>query len=156
MLGVAPFEHLSAEFYADYEPAENERARTTLKAFIVYQQPSFMAGTEILQQIRRNQDLILGDVAVFGISLFCRYKPTDQFKIFARADYYDPDHFATNVGFYELFLSIGLDYTPVKEIHFMPNLWVNTFADKSGMNRRKDADIVPRITFLYRFGASQE
>lgn len=156
MLGVTPFEHLSAEFYADYEPAENERARTTLKAFIAYQQPSFMAGTEILQQRRKNQDPTLGDVAIFGVSLFSWYKPTDQFRVFVRADYYDPDRLATNAGFSELFLSVGLDYTPINEFHFMPNLWVNTFADKSGMNRRKDADIVPRVTFLYRFGASQE
>ncbi len=156
MLGVTPFDHLSAEFYADYEPAESNQDRATLKAFIAYQEPSFMAGTEILQQTQRNQDPIFGDVGVFGISLFSWYKPADHYKVFARADYYDPNRFASDVGFCELFLSIGLDYTPTKEIHFMPNLWVNTFADKSSLKRQKDADIVPRITFFYLFGTSQE
>jgi hypothetical protein len=155
-LGVTPLDHLSAEFYADYEPAEDKRDRTTLKAFISYQSSSFMAGTEILQQNQNNQDPLLGDVGVFGISLYSWYQPADQFKVFARADYYDPDRFAPTVGFTELFLSFGLDYVPAKEIHFMPNLWVTTFADKSGLHRQKNADIVPRITFLFLFGTSQE
>jgi hypothetical protein len=156
MLSVTPFDHLSAEVYADYEPAEANQDRTTIKAFISYQEPSFMAGMEILQQTQRNQDLILGDFGVFGASLFSWYKPADHFKIFARADYYDPNRFASNEGFRELFLSFGLDYAPIKEFHFMPNLWVNTFADKSTLHLRKDADIVPRITFLYLFGTLQE
>jgi hypothetical protein len=156
MVRATPINHLSAEFYADYEPAENNNDRITLKTFISYQLPSFLAGAEILQQTQRNQDPVFGDVGVFGISLFSWYKSSDQFKAFARVDYYDPNRFASQAGFSELFISVGLDYMPAKEIHFMPNLWVNTFADKSTLNRQKDADIVPRITFYYRFGSSQE
>jgi hypothetical protein len=157
LLGVTPLEHLSAELYADYEAADGGMDRTTLKVFVSYQGPSFMAGSEILQQTQRNQDPVLGDVGVFGISLFSWYKPADQWKVFARADYYDPDRFDSKAGFNEFFISIGLDYAPTKEFHFMPNLWVNTFADKSSLNRRKDADIVPRITFYFLFdGTSQE
>ncbi len=157
LIGVTPLAHLSAELYVDYEPAGFGKDRTTLKAFIAYRDSSFMAGSEILQQTQDNQDPVLGDVAVFGISIFSWYKPADRWKLFARADYYDPDRFASSVGFSEVFLSVGLDYAPIKEFHFMPNLWVNTFSDKSGLNRRKAADIVPRITFLFLFnGSSQE
>lgn len=154
MAGITPINHLSAELYADYEPAEGNKDRTTLKAFIAYRDSSFMAGTEILQQTWRNDNPALGDVAAFGVSLYSWYKPTDQWKVFVRADYFDPDRLASNAGFSELFFSVGLDFAPASEFHFMPNLWVNAFTDKSRLNRRKDADIVPRITFLYLFGGT--
>ena len=115
-----------------------------------------MAGTEIVQQTQLNQDPVSGDVAAFGVSLYSWYKPADAYKIFVRADYYDPNRFVSNAGYREIFFSFGLDYIPAKEIHFMPNLWVNSFLDKSSLNRHKDADIVPRITFLFIFGEAHE
>jgi hypothetical protein len=157
LLSIAPVESLRVEIYADHEPIEGNMDRTTLKTFISYQLPLFMVGAELLQQTQRNQDPILGDVGVLGISIFSWYKPADQYKVYVRADYYDPNRFASNAGFNEFFFSVGLDYAPAKEFHCMPNLWVNTFADKSGLNRHKDADIVPRITFWFLFnGTSNE
>ena len=157
MVSMAPVGPLRIEFYADHEPAADNMNRTTLKGFISYQEPEFMAGAELLQQTQRHQDPVLGDVAVFGISMYSWYKPADEYKVFVRADYYDPNRFDPHTGFREFFFSIGLDYAPAKEFHCMPNLWVNAFADKSGFNRHKDADIVPRITFFFLFnGTSQE
>lgn len=153
-LSMTPVESLRVEIYVDHEPVEGNMDRTTLKTFISYQTPSFMAGAEFLQQTQRNQDPVLGDVGVFGISLFSWYQPADQYKVFARADYFDPNRFTSDVGFREFFFSVGLDYAPAIEFHCMPNLWVNTFVDKSGLNRHKDADIVPRITFLFIFNGT--
>jgi hypothetical protein len=33
----------------------------------------------------------------------------------------------------------------------MPNLWINTFTDKSSAGLTKAADVVPRITFWFAF-----
>ena len=154
MLSATPVGPLRVEFYADYEPAENKMDRTTLKGFVSYQSPEFMAGAELLQQTQGNQGPAQPDAAVFGVSIYSWYQPVNHFKVFARADYFDPNRFTSTDGFREYFFSVGLDYAPAREFHCMPNLWVNAFADKSGLNRHKDADIVPRLTFYFTFNGS--
>jgi hypothetical protein len=156
MVGVTPFEHLSAELYADYERQETTKDRTTLKVLIAYRDSSFMAGSEILQQVQGGGAPSVAEIGVFGISLFSWYKAAEHVKVFARADYFNPDRFTASTGFNEFFISLGLDYAPAHEFHLMPNLWVNTFTDKSNSRLRKDADVVPRLTFVYHFGVAKE
>ena len=61
------------------------------------------------------------------------------------------------------FVLLGLDYTPFKNIHFMPNLWVNTYTSSLGQSAANDAlnsgvtgmkgtDVVWRMTFYYIYG----
>jgi hypothetical protein len=135
----------------DYEPAAQDKDRTTWKAFLSYQLPSFMIGAEIVEQLQKNQDTLFTDYAPFGISLFSWYSMSDHWKVYGRVDYYDPNRISSNTGFYEHFISFGFDYMPINNIHFMPNIWINTFTDKSSAGRAKDADIVPRITFFFLF-----
>jgi hypothetical protein len=49
------------------------------------------------------------------------------------------------------FITGGLDFTPAKNVHFMPNIWYNHYntqlATKNG-----DYDMVYRMTFYYVFG----
>jgi hypothetical protein len=110
-----------------------------------------MIGAEIIEQLQKNQDTLFTDYAPFGISLFSWYSMFDHWKVYARIDYYDPNRLSLNTGFYEHFISFGFDYMPINNIHFMPNIWINTFTDKSSAGRTKDADIVPRITFFFLF-----
>lgn len=151
MLGGRPLQNFSVEAYADHEPAASGKDRTTWKIFISYTEDPLMAGAEIMEQIQHNQDTLHNNCSVFGISAFSWYRISELCKAFARIDYYDPNRFSPGTGFYEYFISVGFDYTPVKDIHFMPNIWINTFTDKSNMSRKKDADIVPRLTFYYTF-----
>jgi len=151
LLSGTPFQDFSIETYVDYEPAAQEKNRTTMKVFLSYLKPSFMIGAEIVEQLQKKQDTLLTDVAPFGISLFSWYRCSENWKVYGRVDYYDPNRLSASTGFSEYFLSFGADYMPINNIHFMPNIWVTTFTDKSSAGRIKQADVVPRLTFFFQF-----
>ncbi len=63
----------------------------------------------------------------------------------------------------EQFVVLGLDYTPIKHVHLMPNVWMNTYnspvdptKSNTGMNPNitasKGTDVVWRLTFYYTYG----
>ena len=147
----SPIRNLALEGYADYEPASANQDKLTWKAFLSYQEETLMVGTEVVQQIQKNQDLLTGDISVFGLAFFAWFQPSAQLRVFARFDYYDPNRLSSLIGFSEHFFSVGLDYFPLKGIHFSPNLWINTFTAKSNLNSPKEADVVPRVTFFFLF-----
>jgi hypothetical protein len=151
MVNGKPLQKIFVEASMDYEPNAQDKDRTTWKAFISYIEPSLMIGAEILEQVQKNQDTLLNDYAAFGVSLFSWYQISEHWKVYGRIDYYDPNRFSLNAGFYEYFISIGLDYMPINNIHFIPNIWINTFTDKSSAGRTKEADVVPRMTFFFVF-----
>jgi hypothetical protein len=151
MANGSPIQNFSIEAYIDYEPAAKDKDRTTWKAFLSYQEPSLMIGAEIMEQLQKNQDTLFTDYAPFGISLFSWHRVSDQWKVYGRIDYYDPNRLSSSMGFYEYFISFGFDYMPINNVHFMPNIWINTFKEKSSAGRTKNADIVPRITFFFLF-----
>jgi hypothetical protein len=68
---------------------------------------------------------------------------------YARFDLYNPDTKNGSSGFKENFITVGLDYMPTKNVHFMPNIWVNTFSNKASGGPNPDADVVGRLTFFY-------
>jgi len=114
-----------------------------------------------------------------------------RLNFFARFDNYDPSGdlssiannantkaFTNSVAQYdpstkEQFVTAGFDYMPFKNVHFMPNLWLNTYtsslsatgADNANsiayakMNGNvtgiKGTDAVWRLTFYYIFNAKQ-
>jgi hypothetical protein len=151
LISGSPIQNISVEAYVDYEPAADKKDRTTWKTFFSYQEKSLMIGAEIVEQVQKNQGTLPADKAAFGIALFSWFAFSEQYKAYGRIDYYDPDRLSPGIGFYECFISLGFDYMPIKDFHFMPNLWINTFTDKSSAGRKKDADIVPRITFFFVF-----
>ncbi len=100
---------------------------------------------------------------------------------FARYDNYDPSGNLNNIvnagntksytattSFYdpttkEQFLVLGLDYTPVKNVHIMPNLWLNAYTSSLSPGTVYDPmnpnitgitgiDAVWRLTFFYIYG----
>jgi len=68
----------------------------------------------------------------------------------------------------ENFATFGIDYTPLKNVHIMPNVWLNTYEsalDVAGTNGTtayksmnsnvtgiKGTDAVYRLTFYYVYG----
>ena len=81
---------------------------------------------------------------VRGISVFGSAKASDRAKVFGRFDFFDPSNKATDDR--ELLIIGGIDFIPLKDVHVMPNLWVQSY-QASGV----DADVVPRVTFYYKF-----
>ncbi|MGZ3820691.1 MAG: hypothetical protein ACXVB6_08890, partial [Mucilaginibacter sp.] len=83
------------------------------------------------------------------------YNPDTQFNT---ADSYTAN---TNFGSYnptvkETFYTAGLDFTPTKNVHFMPNLWVVNYKDQRDPATTgyvaNDHTMVYRLTFFYTFG----
>ncbi len=53
------------------------------------------------------------------------------------------------------FLTLGLDFTPAKNVHIMPNIWYNHYASQLANvtgAAKGDYDMVYRMTFYYVFG----
>jgi hypothetical protein len=108
-----------------------------------------------------------------GLSLYAHVSIIDaKLKAFARYDLYDPNTRYNNTVYSkyaalytlstsyepnnrETFLSLGLDYSPAPNVHFMPNVWYNRYAGKQGGlsgSSAHDYDLVYRVTFFFTFG----
>jgi len=150
-LCAKPIEPFVLEAYADFEPTGSEKHVLTLRGFAAYQSEHFTAGIEVFQQRHHNQPLQGRDKTPFGLSTFAWGDIAGNLRAFGRFDLFDPDAKLANVGFREFFVTTGIDYMPVKDVHFMPNVWMNFFADKSPARRSQQADIVARLSFFYYY-----
>ena len=101
-----------------------------------------------------------------------------KLRFFARFDAYNPNNkvntavytkYVENTGNYndnsyslgttasgdetykQVFVTAGLDFTPAKGVHFMPNIWYNHYSTQLS-NANGDHDLVYRLTFYYVFG----
>ena len=52
----------------------------------------------------------------------------------------------------ESFLTFGLDFTPYKNVHFMPNVWYNHYSSQLASGTNGGYDLVYRMTFFFVFG----
>ena len=148
-----------------------------IKGFAAYTTPSFTAGVEAFFNHGKNDvvgirtnasDTLTADAK--GISAFVRGTIIkDKLGFFARVDKYNPDA-KYNAVYYtnykgltstyepnnkETFITGGLDFTPIKNVHFMPNVWYNRYEGKQAnltRSAQKDYDLVYRVTFYYVFG----
>jgi hypothetical protein len=156
-LSAKPVKEFVVEGYVDFEPALDDKNKTTLKGFVAYQSEQITIGVEALTQIQKKQGTIPpgqttpDDKTPFGISLFA-WAPipnVEGLNAYARFDLYDPDTKNTTSGYKESIIVVGLDYMPIKNVHIMPNLWVNTFSNKTSGGTNPNADVVGRMTFFY-------
>lgn len=161
---------LVIQLYGDYYRTQLQpfqQSKTTLKAFVGYTTKPVTFGVTVFNQAQQNADLIkkpTGDTTnanAFGFSVFVRglFIP-NKLAWFARYDNYNPDTKYSSSDSYvnsgnnllEQLIIVGIDYTPIKNIHFIPNLWVDTYhSEAPGVTGRvkNDADIVPRLTFAW-------
>jgi len=162
---------LVIQLYGDYYRTQlqpYEQSKTTLKGFVAYQTKPITVGVTVFQQTQQNGAIIkkpTADTATqipFGFSVFVRGNIiTDKLAFFARYDNYNPDvNFSTSdtyaTGYtgalQEQFIVAGLDYSPIKNVHFIPNLWLDIYHNATdGVTGKvaNDNDIVPRITFAW-------
>lgn len=150
-LRAKPVNEFVIEGYVDFEPAAGDKDKTTLKGFAAYQTETFTAGVEVVTQTQKKAGAAGADRSPFGLSFFA-WAPipgVDNLNAFARYDFFNPDTKVPKAGFNESFITAGLDYMPIKNVHFMPNVWVNTFSDKSPAGVSRDADVVARLTFFF-------
>lgn len=165
---------LILDFSTDYEKSSSSKSKTNVKGFIAYTTNPITVGLEVVSQIQKNAavDSINGvnsntNVVPFGLSAYVRGQiKKDKLNYFARFDTYNPDTKFDEKNFYpkatpypaakysENFITAGLDYTPVKNVHLMPNVWVDTYKNKlssaTGL-ARSDYDMAVRLSFYYIF-----
>ncbi|WP_157580345.1 hypothetical protein [Segetibacter koreensis] len=169
------------DLYADYQrlnwTSTFHHSRNMVKGFAGYTTPSFTFGVEAF--VNHGQQDVVGNkesskdtisANATGISLFARGSIIkEKLGYFARFDSYNPDtkyndfNYVTYSGLTstyepnnrEKFITAGLDFTPIKNVHFMPNIWYNRYKGaQSSLTgpAAHDHDLVYRITFYYVYG----
>jgi hypothetical protein len=149
LLGTSPIQNLSIEVSVDHEPAAYS-SKTLVRGFAAYTTPQYMLGVEAVQQTLAYAGVNGADEIPSGVSIYSWQQLATRWKSFIRADYFDNDH-NTSDGFAEYFLSAGLDFSVIPDVHLMPNVWADFYSDKSSLHRTKDADIVWRLSFYCNF-----
>lgn len=161
-LFAKPVKGLTLEMYSDFEPfddlmADVKRNKMTIRGFAGYQTDRFAIGGEFAQQTQKNFGGKDMDIVPRGFSFYAwgnilkgnAKTGSNMLNAFARFDMYDPNTKIDTLGYKENFFTAGLDFMPYKDVHFMPNVWFNSYSDKSPANVKKDADVVVRMTFFY-------
>ena len=167
------------DLYADYEKLPGStstytHSRNMIKGYAAYTTPKYTIGVEAFVNHGQNdvvgsnvnlKDTLSADAN--AVSVYVKGRITkDKLGFFARVDSYNPDSKYDNTKYAsykgltsnyepnnkEIFINAGLDFTPVKNVHFMPNIWYNRYTSQQanlvGAGYR-DHDLVFRLTFYY-------
>ncbi|MBP9190926.1 MAG: hypothetical protein KBF96_00085 [Ignavibacteria bacterium] len=148
--------NLLASFYTDYSSSGGNKSKTTLNNFVGYKNDFISIGIENFFQINSNFNTSAtaesSDIVPYGLSVFISQNIiSDELNYFLRYDYFNQDINNSNTGFYQSFMTAGLDITPAPDVHIMPNIWLNAFTPKPLQNAKYTTDVVPRITFWYEY-----
>ncbi len=172
----------------------HERAMT--KLFVAYQTKPLTVGVEFFMNTLLGDVNVTGKdgntyyrtTKAMGLSVFAKAQvKKDKLNAFVRFDNYDPTGNLSNIAgeqntksytattsqydptTKEMFVTYGLDFTPIKNVHVMPNIWMNTYNSgldatasntfgtkystmNSGVTAMKGTDVLYRLTFYYVFG----
>ncbi|MCR8560288.1 hypothetical protein KXD93_21730 [Mucilaginibacter sp. BJC16-A38] len=159
-------------------PVIGQQEHNMIKGFAAWTTPKITFGLEAYTQHVKNGVTATQagiktaeNAQVFAISIYSHgaiYK--DKLGFFARYDSYNPDDDFnaanvytpnTNLTAYnpytkEHFATAGLDFTPAKNIHFMPNLWFIDYKDERAPGTTgyvpENHILVYRLTFFFQFG----
>ncbi len=170
---------LVVDLYTDYERKKWEdglkQSSSLWKIFAAYSGEKITVGAGIyLNRFQngigidnpnnpQNNDTLSG--TSLGFSSFVR-GPIVQNKLafFARYDYINPYiqsmnnelnyeglHSNLNPNVKESFITAGIDYSPVKNVHLIPNIWYQSFSNKNSINSNRDYDLAYRLSIYYKF-----
>jgi len=162
------------------QPGLGQQSHSMIKGFVAYSIPAFTIGVEGYTNTFKNgltvktpasTPLADQNARAEAISIFAHAPITKKLNIFARYDSYNPDNenynaadvysVNTNYSNYdpytkEQFFTGGLDFTPAKNVHFMPNIWYIKYKDQRDPTTTgyevPAQTLVYRLTFFYQFG----
>ena len=172
---------LTVQLYADYQrfnwSTSFHQSGAMIKGFAGYSTSLFTAGVESF--FYRGQNEVVGikvnsadtiSANAFAVSFFVRGAfIKDRLNYFVRMDRFNPyinyneQAYTSYKGFNpnyepnnkETFFTAGIDFTPVPNVHFIPNVWYNGFKSQRRFvspSEFRDYDLVYRITFSYAYG----
>ena len=125
--------------YADFNMQPGDQNQMTVKGFAGLKQGKLSAGLEGFMRVNKKA---AGDddVTITGVSAFGSLGLSDKMKGFGRVDMLSNDANDTT----DLLLIAGVDHLLEKNIHLMPNIYVQ-LPDGS------DPNIMARVTFYYKY-----
>lgn len=144
--------NFSVEVYSDFEERPGATNRITYQGFAGYKTRKFRIGGQYLHQIRKSDgpDQQLQVVSFFGVAQL-----QDKWSAFLRWDRsFDPVSAGPGISYLPLdgtakfnFILAGFDFSPDKNVHFMPNFEIVRYDNVAG--GRPQTDVVPRLSFYY-------
>ncbi|MBI2428918.1 MAG: hypothetical protein HYV29_09010 [Ignavibacteriales bacterium] len=128
--GLAPDRASALEVYADYENFSLGRSVINGKMIYGVYSRSFALGVEGFYRMQRK---FAGtkDITPAGGSVFTWFELTRGLRSVVRIDGLDQDlnndgpsasNLANPASYREVYVNVGLDYTPISEVHFIPNV----------------------------------
>ncbi|MCG8607801.1 hypothetical protein MJD09_22805 [bacterium] len=151
-LGQHITKQFSVEVYTDFEERPGHTNRLTYQGFAGFKTDRFRLGAQYLHQTRKNggPDEQLQIVSVFAVT-----KLQPKLSAFARWDRsLDAISAGPDISYLPLdgsakfnFFLAGLDFTPHKDVHLMPNFEVVRYDEVAGS--RPNTDVIPRVSFYY-------
>ena len=154
-LAVSPVEAVTFEAYTDYEDRGGGSNRSTYQGAVFYQPKQGRIGVQYAHQIRRTADASDESFDVF--SVFGALRLNDRMSAFGRYDrQFQPNPSGESIPYCPIaetgeanFIVGGLDIGVHDNVHFMPNVEVIFYSNAQG--DAPSADVLPRLTFFYRF-----
>jgi hypothetical protein len=165
-LSVKPTDALVLEVYGDYEDRVNDGDRKTMQVFLGYMADRFRAGVQYTQQ---NRAVTGEDLELPIISGFLAGSVSEKLWLFARVDHMtEPNPQGDKIAYVPMVTNAtytyvvgGLDWTLheekndkgklVADVHLMPNVEAVFYDEPVGGGEAPDTDVIPRITFHFRF-----
>jgi hypothetical protein len=152
-LTLRPISGVTLDGYIDYKHTWADYEKTTLKGLASYEDSNVTVGIEIVHQLQLHMGGYQDNARPYGASAFARIAISKDPAIaaFGRFDYVDYD---LNEDYFvrrEYFYTVGFDYRPISSVHFMPNLWVNTYHYRRFYEPDREPDIIGRVTVAFEY-----
>lgn len=176
-LWAKPLSWLIIHFYGGYERINwtptLHHARSMEKLFVAYTSPRITLGVEAFDMLLQGdvtatslvtglRDSINGNARGISVFLHGPILP-NKLGFFARTDRINPDTRYNALAYSKFsslspqwdpnndltFCTAGLDWTPVPNVHFEPNLWYEHYAMKGPQGPQRNYDLAWRMTLLY-------
>ena len=152
-LGYYPNDSLILEFFSDYDQRP-EADRNTYSAFLAYKRDWGRLAIQYAHQERKG----LSPVDLDLMSFFGIVNVSPSLTLIGRYDrMFDPNPEGANIPYipfdptakFHFFLT-GIDWKVTEEFSLLPNIEVVRY-DKREDGSRPATDVIPRVTFFYRF-----
>ena len=154
----APMKNGIVDLYTDFENSADAQSKFTGKALLGYQVPSVSAGVEGFFRTVSNgvfNSVTPADSNLAGGSAYASFQIAENLRVVLRGDYYDANVSETTAGVREIFSVVGVDYSPVRDVHLIPNaLYTHQMYKVSpAPGPALVDDLTYRLTFAYSFSA---
>lgn len=155
-LGFYPAEEIIVEVYGDWNDNPGDNDWFTVQGFAAYKAQETRIGMQFAHQNRKVEGR--EDIALEVGSLFLTVNVGGKTNVFARIDrMFDPNPQGEKISYIPFdptakstFIVAGLDFTPIKNVHLMPNVEVVIY-DENDAGVQPATDAIPRFTFYYIF-----